>query len=616
MVSVRATPAPHSGWPHATKKIVTEPMNKPVLDQPTFEKLLEAAYVIQEHNRRVRELGENLESQSEKLREQDSVIQFPPQRERDQDRDRDRDQDKDKGETSRPSDYTLTLAEIVEAQHQIQMRHLDLDKALAVVAERVARITGATGAAVGVLEGKMVRYRAGAGAPALPLGTEVPLKTAICNANVRTGQVIRTEDVNIEFLFDPEPCRERGILSLVAVPIYHDGSIVGALELYFDKVHGFAEQDIHTCQLMAGLVTEAIGRDAGLALKKSMAEERSTMLAAIERLQPNLSAWTDDKASVPTGVNDGGASAAAAAKPTCWKCDSSLLPEEQFCGRCGAPRASEGESSSMQSKLASAWHMQTGGKASAAALPSGNLPLVKITRPISPQPITQDDRNALAVAQGRPENIRGSFSSSLDVEESDSSSQSLNANASEDAMPSPSPDAQLDEDANKAASNTLAKPQQDVVWSSAARARDFLESLSTPRENAITRLWRARRGDFYLAVALILVVVVIRWGIWSNHSVAATGRGTQISVGANQAKAPDANLSTFDKLLINLGLAEPPEVPEYKGNPDTQVWVDLHTALYYCPGSDLYGKTPQGKLTSQRDAQLDQFEPASRKACE
>jgi hypothetical protein len=73
----------------------------------------------------------------------------------------------------------------------------------------------------------------------------------------------------------------------------------------------------------------------------------------------------------------------------------------------------------------------------------------------------------------------------------------------------------------------------------------------------------------------------------------------------------------FDKLLISLGLAEAPETPEQKGgNPDVQVWVDLQTALYYCPGSDLYGKTPKGKLTSQRDAQLDQFEPAFRKACD
>jgi len=47
-------------------------------------------------------------------------------------------------------------------------------------------------------------------------------------------QVLRTPDVNVEFLFDPDLCRAREIQSLVAVPVYHDGNIVGALELYFD----------------------------------------------------------------------------------------------------------------------------------------------------------------------------------------------------------------------------------------------------------------------------------------------------------------------------------------------------------------------------------------------
>jgi hypothetical protein len=85
-------------------------------------------------------------------------------------------------------------------------------------------------------------------------------------------------------------------------------------------------------------------------------------------------------------------------------------------------------------------------------------------------------------------------------------------------------------------------------------------------------------------------------------------------VAARRKAVPE--LSTFDKLLVSLGLAEAPEAPPYKGNPATQVWVDSHTALYYCPGADLYGKTANGKFATQRDAQLDQFEPADRKACD
>jgi hypothetical protein len=52
------------------------------------------------------------------------------------------------------------------------------------------------------------------------------------------------------------------------------------------------------------------------------------------------------------------------------------------------------------------------------------------------------------------------------------------------------------------------------------------------------------------------------------------------------------------------------------GNPDVKVWVDLQTALYYCPGTDLYGSTPKGKYTTQGDAQQDQFEPAYRRPCD
>jgi hypothetical protein len=165
-------------------------------------------------------------------------------------------------------------------------------------------------------------------------------------------------------------------------------------------------------------------------------------------------------------------------------------------------------------------------------------------------------------------------------------------------------------------SQALTKPlQKPADWSSAASARAFLEQLASgKRTGRLLQLWNAHRGDIYLGIAVILVACVIRWGLWSNHPVKATG--TPAAATATHRKpAPDPGLSFFDRVLIQLGLAEAPESPPDKGNPGVQVWVDLRTALYYCPGTDLYGKTPQGKFATQRDAQLDQFEPAYRKAC-
>ena len=97
----------------------------------------------------------------------------------------------------------------------------------------------------------------------------------------------------------------------------------------------------------------------------------------------------------------------------------------------------------------------------------------------------------------------------------------------------------------------------------------------------------------------------------------AIGMGHASGENRTQSKnSAQPNLTLFEKLLVNLGLAETPPTPVYLGNPNASVWVDLHTALYYCSDSDRYGKTSEGKYTTQRDAQMDQFEPAARKNCE
>ena len=134
---------------------------------------------------------------------------------------------------------------------------------------------------------------------------------------------------------------------------------------------------------------------------------------------------------------------------------------------------------------------------------------------------------------------------------------------------------------------------------------------------------RTHRGDLALGASLVLFLITIIWAVSSTHTTtsADTGTSTATASGApakpkRKQPPPAPKLGFFEELLVDMGLAEAPPAPSYSGNPNVPVWVDVHTALYYCPGSDLYGKTPQGKIASQRDAQQDQFEPASRKVCE
>ncbi|HYM78532.1 MAG TPA: GAF domain-containing protein [Candidatus Dormibacteraeota bacterium] len=578
--------------------------DKPVLDEQTLAKLLEAAYVLQEHNRELQALELCLELKRDQVEAEDRATKHPALAKKAQFQ-----------EPGPPADYTLTLAQIVETQHHIQVRHLGLEDAMSLVAARVAEIGKAGGSAIAIAEGKNVRYRGVAGLMSPPPGTVVPSEKALSVPCLKTGQVFRCPDVNPEFLLDAEECRRRGIQSMIAVPVFHDGTVAGGLELYYAAPNGFTEQDIHTCQLMAGLVTEALARAEELTWKKSLATERAAMLEALEKLQPNLAALVGKPAQEVAASTT---SAAPARSHACRKCGHKLVGEEQFCGKCGSPRSTDYEPPSMQSKVASLWHMQEAQRKDVSADAAKDAP----AREASHAGVGSTD-SEMSLADSIEKQIPELFTApEMEMETARHFAESPTdmIHAAEIADPdeeeaSSVEDGPANEEAQPDGIGAMTKLTRPADWSSAASAREFLEQLASGKpQKGLVRFWNTRRGDIYLAVAVILVACVIRWGIWSNHSVNATAAPNPAA--ANQRKSsPDAGLSLFDRMLVQLGLAEAPQAPEDKGNPSVQVWVDLRTAQYYCPGADLYGKTPKGKFATQRDAQLDQFEPAYRKPC-
>jgi len=107
---------------------------------------------------------------------------------------------------------------------------------------------------------------------------------------------------------------------------------------------------------------------------------------------------------------------------------------------------------------------------------------------------------------------------------------------------------------------------------------------------------RFRRADLYLGLAILVALVALLWPTVSNGQ---------------------PGLRPWERMLIAIGIAEAPTQAEvhYDGDPNIKVWVDTEAALYYCPGDELYGKSKGGYYATQRDAQLDRFEPALRRAC-
>jgi hypothetical protein len=144
-------------------------------------------------------------------------------------------------------------------------------------------------------------------------------------------------------------------------------------------------------------------------------------------------------------------------------------------------------------------------------------------------------------------------------------------------------------------------PEVDV---SSLEALETIDGDATPAPWTLRDLrlkLRFHRADLYLVVAIAVSTVAMLWVLSATPAPGAHRK---------------PRLRPWERALIAVGLAEAPEPPPRRGDPNVQVWVDPKTALYYCAGEEQYGKAPGGHATTQREAQMDQFEPASRAACE
>jgi hypothetical protein len=127
---------------------------------------------------------------------------------------------------------------------------------------------------------------------------------------------------------------------------------------------------------------------------------------------------------------------------------------------------------------------------------------------------------------------------------------------------------------------------------------DSIRLVWTRTLHAVRLQMRRRDTAIVMTTSLALILLLVVWA-WPTPA--------------------SPHLTWFESVLVELGLAQVPSrtpPPALTGNPDVRVWVDVHTALYYCPGSDLYGKTPGGQFETQHDAQQDQFDPATGGVCE
>ena len=466
-------------------------------------------------------------------------------------------------------------------------------------------MTPALGVAIAAAHDAHLEYFASAGSGVTALGSRVPIDSSFAAVFPPGGDAVAGSAPNP--LSAGQTSSAEGLRSLVVLPVHYEGKVAGILEVRFAGDPPYHEHVIQTCLLMKGLIAEAIARAADLEWKRTLATERATMIEALEKIKPQLDRLVMEPAGpaaapsteqtgstgspviAPEPEADSGSELHLEAKPeadshdtqdqqgekdekeaSCSACGYQYGEGELFCGNCGTRRSSRNSSSGLQGKWASMWRMQQAAEKQKESSEENSGS-------------TSEEPHALAAdSEQETEAVSRETANTGDINT---------------------------EDTNEAAQTTALTVQDHTnvlaPWTSATHTRKWLESL---QPDGAGRVWIAKqRANIYLGAALVMLLIALSgWGT----------RRVQSGMANVRQKNSPAELTTFERLLVSLGLAEAPTPLVYKGNPNTQVWVDLHTALYYCPGSELYGKTAGGKFTSQRDAQQDQFEPAAQKSCD
>ena len=141
---------------------------------------------------------------------------------------------------------------------RVQKENERINKELALLAERTRVATNASGAMIALLgtDALVCRGRSGSGAPAQ--GTKLDRNTGLEGESVRTGGILLCEDCETDERVDAETCRARGIRSILAVPLYHNGEVIGIFEVLSGEPQVFGYDDIAVLQTMAEMAVNVV----------------------------------------------------------------------------------------------------------------------------------------------------------------------------------------------------------------------------------------------------------------------------------------------------------------------------------------------------------------------
>lgn len=460
------------------------------------------------------------------------------------------------------------LSEIARINTLWRAGTLDLAGSVKLVAERLREVTNAAGVSIGLITNGYLDCVSEAGAPASVPGSSLASHSLVATERLKAHKVFESAGAQTDIRLDGLLCARFGVGSLVAAPVLRSGELAGLVEARWAQASGFQESEVAACRLFAELITGVLQAPIAsaeqtlpdLPLSDLPIQDQSVLTAShLDSVQKIAAANEDSPVVSSTDREVPEVEVHTSTAPTVQEMKPALGESCRVCGRpFGADEAFCGHCSMPRASAAPARRLQS--------------------KWASLWHMQQAQNTLQEAATARAESpVEGSGAFTRVV----ARAESLYPESEADAAAS-------------------ARVDHFSYFEPLAVERRAEMSLRPPDEPSLwVRISRRFRNAIRVKDLLMLLVAgVLAFGVVSAWP-SSTGRPTW-----------------FQSALGRVGLSRRPAISPVYGNPEVSVWMDVHNALYYCPGSDLYGKTPDGRFGSQREAQQQRIEPAAGLACQ
>jgi PAS domain S-box-containing protein len=165
------------------------------------------------------------------------------------------------------------LTSLLETQREVITLGCRLDPVLQLLATRAAALVNADAAVIELAEGADLVHRAATGTLVRSTGLRLPRETSLSGSSLRSGQVVRCADSELDPRVNRDLCRALRARSFVILPLVHSGSPVGALRVVWGRPHAFGEPEVERLALLAGFASTAIATAAENQARASAEED-------------------------------------------------------------------------------------------------------------------------------------------------------------------------------------------------------------------------------------------------------------------------------------------------------------------------------------------------------